>query len=188
MPPIKPMPPRDVIWELLSYDPQTGKFRWNERPMKYFEREQDHLTWNSKFAGAPALDSRRSGYRYGSIFGENYTAHRVAWFYVTGEEPDEIDHKDGNRANNRFTNLRAADRKLNSNNHKLQSNNKSGHVGVSWHAKSGKWCVKVRREYIGLFEKLEDAVAARKAAAVDFYPNHGRHGPISKETHHGISD
>lgn len=175
MPKPKKLPPLTDLYEVLSYDPNSGKFTWKERSMKYFKREQDHVTWNARFAGMPALDTFHSeGYRYGSIFGQNYTAHRVAWYYMTGQEPDEVDHDNRKRHDNRIANLTPATRATNSQNHKLQTNNTSGHVGVSWHKKAQKWAVKVARKHIGLFDNLEEAIAARAVASSNYHPNHGR--------------
>lgn len=54
-------------------------------------------------AGALAED----GYRYITIDGQQYPEHEVAWLYVHGQWPDgELEHIDGNRANNRIENLK----------------------------------------------------------------------------------
>ncbi len=51
--------------------------------------------------------TNRDGYVVVAIKGYNYMAHRLAWFYMTGEWPKcSIDHKDRDRANNRWDNLR----------------------------------------------------------------------------------
>jgi hypothetical protein len=47
------------------------------------------------------------GYRYVKIDGQEYRADHFAHFYMTGEWPKhEIVHRDGNRANNAWDNIR----------------------------------------------------------------------------------
>jgi hypothetical protein len=96
--------------QLLHYNPETGVFRWStplpSSPVK-------------RGAIAGTIDNK--GYRRigikGVKRGNYYRAHRLAWLYMTGEWPaDQIDHIDGNRDNNRWSNLRAADAALNANN------------------------------------------------------------------------
>lgn len=53
-------------------------------------------------------------------------------------------------------------------NKKTQKNNTSGHTGVSWHSRKGQWSARIsfkgKTYNLGYFDKLEDAVAARKEA------------------------
>lgn len=59
-------------------------------------------------AGTPALVCKNSnGYYAGSVCGQKYLAHRVVWFLSKGYWPSEVDHIDGDRGNNRLSNLRA---------------------------------------------------------------------------------
>lgn len=57
---------------------------------------------------------------------------------------------------------------LNAFNSKLSSENTSGIKGVSFHKKSGKWRAQIRysskNHYLGIYEKIEDAAEARRAA------------------------
>lgn len=51
---------------------------------------------------------------------------------VTLNEGEEVDHKDGNRLNDTFSNLRVVTRRINSCNRKLRTDNTSGHTGIRW--------------------------------------------------------
>src|SRR5690348_8900862 len=83
--------------ELLRYDPETGKFFWLVRA-----RRRSRI-------GDEAGSDHGQGYIEIGIEGRRYLAHRLAWFYMTGEWPPEmVDHKDLCRSNNRWANLRLA--------------------------------------------------------------------------------
>lgn len=83
---------------------------------------------------------------------------------MTGEEPPEfVDHKDGDRLNNRFANFRAADNGKNLQNAKLRKDNISGVKGVSWDASHNKWraIISVGKQHfrLGRFDTVEEAKA-----------------------------
>jgi len=89
---------------------------------------------------------------------------------MTGEWPEaDIDHKNGNKADNRFVNLRAVTRTVNSHNRCKRNDNKSGYKGVSWHKRTSKWVAQIQnagtRKHLGLFDTPEDAYNVYCAAA-----------------------
>lgn len=150
------LPTQDELQALLNYDARTGQFTWrNSRgPVR---------------AGAPAGWRHTNGYVYVGLYGRNYKAHRLAWMYVYGVDPDGlIDHKDRNPANNRIANLRVASEGQSNQNKRVYKNNASGHKGVGWYARRGLWRVRIQHEnkivLVGFFDSVERAVAARKAA------------------------
>lgn len=122
------------------------------------------------------ITQHSAGYLSGSIMGWPHVAHRVAWLIVNGYWPHEIDHINGNRADNRIKNLREVTRKANSENHAIASNNTSGATGVNFDKKSGRWYAKIAGRYLGMSATFEEALALRKAAELDhgYHPNHGR--------------
>ncbi len=147
----------DRLRELLSYDPSTGLFTWLLS------------TGNRAPVGAVA-GSVGKGYVDIRIDQRLYKAHRLAWLYMTGEWPEQqIDHRDLNRANNRWDNLRVATNSQNHANTRAQSNNRSGFKGVSWSKAANKWMAQIVRDrchtYLGLFDTPEDAHAAYCVAA-----------------------
>lgn len=105
------------------------------------------------------------------VAGRTFLAHRLAWLWMTGEWPvEDIDHIDGKRWNNSWTNLRAVSRAINSRNQRKRDNNRSGVTNVCWHKGAGKWMARARDEnsqgvYLGLFSSLEEA----KATVQKFY-------------------
>jgi hypothetical protein len=176
------------LYMLLNYFPETGLFQWQERTPDMMAmvggdtRSMVIKTWNKKHAGKEAgyIDPY-DGYRKISIMAYDYKAHHIAWTMTKGFWPeDEIDHVNGNRSDNRFSNLRNVIRLENMKNKKRGSNNKTGVIGVHWNAASKKWAAAIsvnRVQYhLGCYETIELAVQVRKAAEIHygFHINHGR--------------
>lgn len=90
-------------------------------------------------------------------------AHRLAWLYIYGKWPqNELDHLDGNRANNKIANLRDAGDVLNSQNRRSPNkNNGVGLLGVSRHGLRFKAMIGVnwKIKYLGIFDTKEEAHA-----------------------------
>lgn len=182
----KPLPSQEVLRQLLDYDPETGVLRWKERGSEWFHAghhsaETQAKQWNAKYAGTEAFTALSSdGYRKGSILDAIYRAHRVIWKMMTDEEPDQIDHIDGDRQNNRWGNLRATDNAGNMKNAQLYATNTSGKVGVGWYKAKRKWRAQIvvggKARHLGFHNTFEEAVAARKSAEREygFHENHGR--------------
>lgn len=84
---------------------------------------------------------------------------------------DRIDNDDGYRPGN----IRWVDKSLQKYNQRRQRNNKSGHKGISWHKKTGKWIVqsgdRESARYVGVYQDLADAVAARAESIVRLSPD-----------------
>lgn len=149
--------------EVLHYDPETGVFTWRV--------STTHRVHVGERAGA----LKSNGYVQIGLHNKRYHAHRLAWLYVHGSwPPDELDHINRCRSDNRITNLRLASRSENNQNHGLSKRNSSGHTGVCWKRAVGLWSARIMRDYqevhLGYFACISDAVAARKAAEVEHHP------------------
>jgi hypothetical protein len=143
--------------EVLSYDPETGAFTWLVSTARH-RRIGD-------VAGCV-----KDGYRQIGIDGRRYRAHRLAWLWMTGEWPSaEIDHINGDPADNRIANLRPATSSQNKANARKRSRNTSGWKGVSWHARDRKWRAMIgvagRQQHLGYFDCPAEAHAAYVRAA-----------------------
>lgn len=177
MPKPKPLPDQSLLQALLRYDPLTGKLFWKERPHEMFNEEWMCRKWNTRYADTPALACVGShGYLYGNILDQKFRAHRVIWKLVTGEEPDFIDHEDGNRTRNVWKNLRSTSRVQNNRNVALGTRNTSGVMGVSWEEYRQQWMVRLSRQHLGRYSCFGQAIKVRKAAerAAGYHENHGR--------------
>lgn len=145
--------------ELFYYDTLTGQFT----------RRISVGRHDCYRAGEIAGTKTARGYIIIGADKQRYAAHRLAWLYVYGVWPDnDIDHINQNKSDNRITNLRVVSRSKNMHNVSLHKHNSSGYKGVSWHKPRQKWRAYIFLDYkqlhIGLFDKIEDAVAARKRA------------------------
>ena len=160
--------------ELLHYDADTGIFTWISQ-----SKHSSYLI--GKEAGYISKASRKYiGITINGVC-KLLLAHRLAWLYMTGEFPKNmIDHIDGNPLNNKFDNLRNANRFENQHNQKLTQRNKSGLKGVSWHKISGKWtaqiCHKNKKYYLGLFDDKNDAYQVRCQKAIELHKEFVNHG------------
>lgn len=167
---------------LVRYDRGEGALYWLPRDPSQFGGSS-HLAniFNAKYSHKRCGSLGIGGYRYiNGGNGEFFYEHRAIVFIENGVWPEEVDHIDGNRANNKFTNLRDVGRIENSQNTGLSVSNKSGHTGVFLHRKSGIWEAKITVNYrpITLYRgrDKEAAIAARKVGEIKygFHPNHGR--------------
>lgn len=154
-----------------------GRLRLNELFVydngKLFNRIDRRRARKGQEAGTFCKDI---GYRKVYLDGGVYYTHRLIWKLLYGEDPAEIDHINGNRSDNRITNLRSVCHLENMRNTKKMSNNSSGVMGIYWLKDRSKWRASIGRESLGDFDKLEDAAAARKQAEKEYgyHPNHGR--------------
>jgi len=100
-----------------------------------------------------------AGYIKLKIKGVNYAAHRLIFLYHHGYLPEFIDHINGNRADNRIENLRAATKSENCMNQKLRNTNTSGVKGLKWQKSNKKWVVAIMKNYkyhyFGCFDNKE---------------------------------
>lgn len=121
--------------EVLHYAPVTGLFRWRVRPSNRVRVDD--------VAGCL---HKLHGYIYIGIDGRIYRAHRLAWLWVHGVWPTHgVDHRDGDPANNRLANLRAATQAENMQNQRRAHRcSQSGYLGVQ-RKRNGKWIARVKR-------------------------------------------
>lgn len=149
----------------LHYNPSTGSLTWK-------------VPMSNVSAGSPAGFVRSVGngssYRYLGFKGKEYLAHRVAWLLMNREWPhDRIDHKDGDGLNNAWSNLRSANGSQNMGNMGLSRHNTTGFKGVSRHKKSGKFTaqisIKDKKRHLGIFPTAEEAHAAYRLAAKEYF-------------------
>lgn len=157
----------ELCRQLLRYEPETGKLFWLPRPLALFSDTRSFRTWNSRFADAEAfINQAANGYRQGTLSGVVCLAHRVAWAIHHGAWPNgQIDHINGERDDNRMSNLRDVSRSINQRNRTRNPRNSSGANGVYLDRRRGLWVAEINidggRAYLGSFLDIDDARAAR---------------------------
>ena len=168
-----------LLRQLLDYDPTTGVLRWRARNSDMFTCDRSYKTWNRRFAGAKATCADGYGYRKIGILGRKFQAHRVIWAMIHDSWPDQVDHINHDRSDNRIHNLREVTESCNKKNVSKSRRNTSGVVGVHAHGDTGLWRARITNDgvtvHLGLFSTLAEAAQARKAAEekLGFHPNHG---------------
>jgi hypothetical protein len=160
---------QERLKELLHYDPDSGLFI-----------NKTTRATNTSPEGSVAGTYVPAGYIRLCIDNKIYSAHRLAFLYMEGYIPKEVDHDNQIKSDNRWCNLTAADHTTNSMNRSVQSNSSSGHLGVLFDKNRNKWRVHIKvnqvQIFLGRFDNKEDAIQARKDAEVlyGFNQNHGK--------------
>ena len=141
--------------EVISYDPETGVFRWKVRLMMKAP------------AGSVAGANNGRGYLATRIDGHSIKLHRLAFVFMTGEWPkNEVDHINGVKDDNRWFNLRDVDRTTNTQNLRRarKDNLSSGLMGAYWDPKCQAWRSSIQTDGkiigLGRFNSAADANAA----------------------------
>src|ERR1035441_5417799 len=131
----KPLPPQSLLRELFTYDPVSGIVRWIV-----------HVPHSNRYAGDEVNSRLKKGYFRVMIGKSAYRLHLIIWKWVTGSDPkDEIDHRDLDGCNNRWSNLREATRSQNGANISLTCRNTSGFKGVSFCRPTSRWRASIRK-------------------------------------------
>lgn len=146
----------DRVRELFNYDPRSGCLTWkktNSNRVKEGDR-----------AGC-AVGKYRAVY----IDGVRYVEHRVIWLFVTGVWPyDQIDHRNLDKHDNRWTNLREATNGLNQCNRRTYASNKCGVKGIR-QTPNGNWQARIslnkKTINLGTFTSKEKASSVVREAA-----------------------
>lgn len=148
-----------------------------------FEYRDKDLYWKIS-KGAAKIGSKvgafdKDGYRFTSINYKYYKVHRLIFMMHHGFFPIQVDHINGNKADNSIENLREATHSLNECNKKIQKNNTSGVKGVCWRKDIKKWAVRVainKKNYrLGYFEDLELASLVAEMAREKYHKEYARH-------------
>jgi hypothetical protein len=171
----------EQVNKLLRYDSESGKLFWRYRDRSLFKSQRAYSIWNRRYKDQEAGYLHVSGYIILEINHSPFKAHRIAWVIQTGTNPEsEIDHIDGDRANNRWSNLRPvtpAQNKWNSKTRKAP-NKTSRYKGVHLIKKSNLWRAKIQSNSaateLGLFQTEELAAKAYDAAAYRLFGEYAR--------------
>lgn len=147
------------LQQILNYDPETGVFTWRISPRYRIPHGS-----RAGFIGG-------KGYRSICINNRTYRCNRLAWFYMTGVWPvQQIDHKNGDKTDDSWGNLRPATNAQNQWNVPPRKDNSSGMTGVYWFKPKQRWTAMLfingKRKFLGSFKTKDEAIEARRQAAI----------------------
>lgn len=154
-----------LIAEFYFYDVETGNL---------IHRKNSNVRKAGLVAGSP----NPFGYQKIGLKGKVYSAHRMVWILFHGEIPEGmcIDHINGNKSDNRISNLRLVTQKQNMENTRKPVTNISGYKGVSWWKSTSKWKAQIshggKKYHIGLYETKEEARDAYERKAKEFFTHY----------------
>ena len=162
--------PIPLLRQTVRLDSEAGRLYWLSRPSEMFDegkqsREQNAAIWNARYAGKEAFATwNAQGYRRGTVLNKQHLAHHVVFALHYGRWPTAgVDHRDGDRSNNRPDNLREASQRQNCRNQRAKGGT-SPYKGVSWAKRKLRWVTMARdaegrQRFIGYF--LDEIEAAR---------------------------
>ena len=163
------LPSQERLVELFDYDAETGVFTWNDSVYK-----------NAKKGRIAGCLDKTKGYRRLLVDGRQFCAHRLAWVYHYGEDPGDkqVDHINGDRADNRIENLRLVTNQQNAFN--MRPKGKSGFKGVT--PVNGKFVARIypnnKQIILGTFGTPEEASDAYQRAAKKYFGEHRYGSPV----------
>lgn len=154
----------EQLHEIVSYNPLTGIFVWNE---------------GRKLPGEIAGRINNHGYRKLQIGSRKYKASRLAWLYIYGKWPEyQIDHINLNRSDDRIENLRECTRSQNTANTGIRGDSTSGFKGVFFRKRSKKWVARIvkdgKAKELGEFRSPEEAHQRYARAAAELFGEFAR--------------
>jgi HNH endonuclease/AP2 domain len=146
------------VLNLFRYDETTGAMFYKTAP-----------PYKPQFLNKRAGMIDKQGYRLIKIEGARYLSGRLIWFYMTGQWPDEVDHKNLNRSDDRWVNLRESTRSQNcANKGQFFKKNRYGFRGVK-RQPNGRFqavvCAGQKEYHLGTFDTAEQAAFVYDIAA-----------------------
>lgn len=159
---------REGLLRRLAYDSATGIFTWKKVPGQ-----------GGGIRAVRAGNISLRGYREIRVDGKLWKAHRLAWLIVHGEFPpigQEPDHINGDRDDNRISNLRLATRSQNNANQLVKPGRRF--KGAYLEAWTGRWLAKLgvggKSLNLGRYDTEEDAARTRDRAAIQHFGEFAR--------------
>lgn len=168
----KALPPLELLDKLFDYQPELGIITYKVSVGKKIKAGQKAGTVTSNGYVAIAITINEKFYVF--------KAHRLIWYIMTRKDPChlQIDHIDGNRLNNKFSNLRLATQTQNARNRGPNKKSKSGLKGAYWSKSQQTWTSQItinnKSIHLGYFLTPELAHMAYCKAAAELHGDFAR--------------
>ena len=149
---------------------------------KFFDYKEGQLFWKfstgrvAAFSKAGSLGSH--GYFQVKLMGKIYLVHRLIYTLINGQIPNNVDHIDGNKTNNKIENLRSCTQSENRMNACRSTSNKIGIKGVCWSKSNKCWRVQVKKQSKKVYDAFFDDLELAEFVAIEARNKH--HGFFSK--------
>jgi len=170
--------PISFLRECFDCDPATGSLRWRERPRSHFPHEGRWRYFNRRYANTESGSRDANGYRVVSLTFEGklarYYQHHIVWALTKDEWPKNLDHYDGDTANNRIDNLFEADHSENDQNLDRRI------AGATFRPHKHRWYARIKIDgkliHLGAYKTKEEA----HQAYLDAKKKYHLHRPIPR--------
>lgn len=150
--------PKEINLRGLKYSPQTGLIYRNVRV-------------NRGTIGP--IVGRDKGYKVIKLDGVTHRQHRLAFLFMKKPVPEQVDHINRDRSDNRWSNLRAATPAQNRANRKSVEGSSSKWLGVLWNKDRKNWRASIKingkRTDLGSFKCEDEAAMAYNEAALEHF-------------------
>ena len=178
-------PDIDQIKKVIAYNPETGRAVWLPRTPDMFDAKGQRSAagscsnWNARYAGLPAFTYVGSGgYYRGHILGASQLLHRVAMALIRGGwDFRYVDHINGNKMDNRASNLRECSNAENIRNAASRGGS-SVYKGVCFHKQNKNWIANItvnyKTKHLGSFATELEAALCYDEAARDIHGEFAR--------------
>lgn len=164
----------ELLKSVLKYDPDTGYLIWIGKS------HSKRIVLGSR-AGSLV---KSTGYRSVTVFGRAYQEHVLIWFIYYGKWPEgQVDHKDHIRDHNWISNLQDVTFLQNMRNKQAMSGTITGHQGVWFNKRRGKYVAEITMNGRKVYQKSFDSASAAATARAEelirlgFHENHGAETP-----------
>lgn len=161
----KKLPPKELLWELFSYNPLTGELIRIKRQ-------------GPRGPVGQVVGVTNRCYLSVGIKGKQYFLHRVIYKWVTGEDPPEsVDHRDRNTLNNTWINLRAVSWSLQRRNQQDREKTNGLPKGVTWFKHKQCYLAKIKHKgkvkHLGFCDTPEEAKVLYDKARTELIKREG---------------
>ena len=156
---------QEVVHRLFDYSEQTGELTHKTQAARRINM------------GDVAGHLHSTGYVTVAIKGKAYKAHKLVWLWQTGKYPKhDVDHINGNRSDNRWSNLRKATRGQNCANRTTPVKSAAGYKGVVSRGNSHSARIRTpgKVHHLGSFPTPEAAAQAYDKAAIKLHGEFAR--------------